>query len=237
MGSVLMVLTGSTVWTMKDGTPHPTGFWAEEFTRPHKTFSDAGLKVSIATPQGRTPVVDPLSLALPFNGNDAAAVQSHKSYIASMKSKLESSNALRRIDPADFDVIFIVGGHGPMQDLAVDPDIGGLIAAFLGDENKILASICHGQASFLSAHDGNGQWLFRGRRITAFSNQEETQASFAGNAPWLLEDRLRLAGANYVAKPAWTPHVVTDGNLVTGQQSTSAQVTADAVMNLLKVAV
>jgi putative intracellular protease/amidase len=232
-----MVLTGATVWTMKDGTPHPTGFWAEEFTRPHKTFSDAGLKVSIATPQGRTPVVDPLSLALPFNGNDAAAVQSHKAYIASMQAKLESSGALGSSDPADFDVLFIVGGHGPMQDLAVDPDIGGLIAAFLGDENKILASICHGQASFLSAHDGNGQWLFRGRTITAFSNQEETMASFAGNAPWLLEDRLRLAGANYVAKPAWTPHVVTDGNLVTGQQSTSAQVTADAVMKMLKVAV
>jgi putative intracellular protease/amidase len=149
-----MVLTGSNVWTMKDGTPHPTGLWAEEFTRPHKTFSDAGLKVSIATPQGRTPVVDPLSLALPFNGNDAAAVQSHKTYIASMKSKLESSSALGSIDPADFDVVFIVGGHGPMQDLAVDPDIGGLIAAVLRDENKILASICHGQASFLSAHDG-----------------------------------------------------------------------------------
>ncbi len=220
MSSVLMVLTGSTVWTMKDGTPHPTGFWAEEFTRPHKTFSDAGLKVSIATPQGRTPVVDPLSLALPFNGNDAAAVESHKAYIAAKKSTLESSNVLGRINPSDFDVMFIVGG-----------------AAIVGDENKILASICHGTASFLTAHDGNGQWLFKGRKLTAFSNQEETQASFAGNAPWLLEDRLRLAGANYVSKPAWTPHVVTDGNLITGQQSTSAQVTADAVMKMLKVAV
>ncbi len=185
----------------------------------------------------RFPVVDPLSLALPFNGNDAAAVESHKAYIAAKKSTLESSNVLGRINPSDFDVMFIVGGHGPMQDLAVDPDIGGLIAAILGDENKILASICHGTASFLTAHDGNGQWLFKGRKLTAFSNQEETQASFAGNAPWLLEDRLRLAGANYVSKPAWTPHVVTDGNLITGQQSTSAQVTADAVMKMLKVAV
>jgi putative intracellular protease/amidase len=181
--------------------------------------------------------VDPLSLALPFNGNDAAAVESHKAYIAAKKSTLESSNVLGRINPSDFDVMFIVGGHGPMQDLAVDPDIGGLIAAILGDENKILASICHGTASFLTAHDGNGQWLFKGRKLTAFSNQEETMASFAGNAPWLLEDRLRLAGANYVSKPAWTPHVVTDGNLITGQQSTSAQVTADAVMKMLKVAV
>jgi len=237
MSSVLMVLTGSTVWTMKDGTPHPTGFWAEEFTKPHKTFSDAGLKVTIATPQGRTPVVDPLSLALPFNGNDAAAVESHKAYIAAKKSTLENSKPLGTIDPSDFDVMFIVGGHGPMQDLAVDPDIGGLIAAILGDKNKILASICHGTAAFFTAHDGKGQWLFKGRNLTAFSNQEETQASFAGNAPWLLEDRLRLAGANYVAKPAWTPHVVTDGNLITGQQSTSAQVTADAVMKMLKVAV
>src|SRR5438552_15133422 len=97
MSSVLMVLTGSTVWTMKDGTPHPTGFWAEEFTRPHKTFSDAGLKVSIATPQGRTPVVDPLSLALPFNGNDAATVESHKAYIAAEKSMIERSIVLGRI--------------------------------------------------------------------------------------------------------------------------------------------
>jgi putative intracellular protease/amidase len=237
MSSVLMVLTGSRVWTMKDGTPHPTGFWAEEFTRPHKTFADAGFEVSIATPQGRTPVVDPISLALPFNNNDAAAVQSHKAYITSMKSQLESSLALSEVDAAKFDVMFIVGGHGPMQDLAVDPDIGGLIAGFLSNKNKILASVCHGQASFLSAHDDKGQWLFKGRTITAFSNQEETMASFAGNAPWLLEDRLRLAGANYVAKPAWTPHVITEGNLVTGQQSTSAQVTADAVMKLLKVAV
>jgi putative intracellular protease/amidase len=154
-----------------------------------------------------------------------------------MKSRLEGALALSKVDPANFDVMFIVGGHGPMQDLAVDPDIGGLIARFLGDKTKVLASICHGQASFLSAHDDKGQWLFKGRTITAFSNQEETMASFAGNAPWLLEDRLRLAGANYVAKPAWTPHVITEGNLVTGQQSTSAQVTADAVMNLLKVAV
>src|SRR5437879_4933189 len=187
MSSVLMVLTGSTVWTMKDGTPHPTGFWAEEFTRPHKTFSDAGLKVSIATPQGRTPVVDQLSLALPFNGNDAAAVESHKAYIAAKKSTLESSNVLGRINPSDFDVMFVVGGHGPMQDLAVDPDIGGLIAAILGGENKILASICHGTASFLTAHDGSGQWLFKGCKLSVFRNQEGTLDSFSGNTPRLSE--------------------------------------------------
>jgi len=234
MTSVLMILTGSDVWTMKDGTPHPTGFWMEEFVRPHKTFSDVGFDVSIATPQGRVPTVDPLSLALQFNHNDQAEVDSQKAYLDSFKAELESPLALDNVNPDDYDVIFIVGGHGPMQDLAVDPDIGGLIAAALSDQDKILAAVCHGSASFLPAHNAGGDWLFKGRRLTGFSNAEETMASFSGNAPWLLEDRLRLAGAAYEAGPAYEPHTVTDGNLVTGQQNYSAQAAADEVMNLLK---
>ena len=229
-----MVLTGADTWTMKDGSPHPTGFWMEEFVKPHKTFTNAGLEVSIATPRGRTPTVDPLSLALQFNHNDAAEVESQKSYLDSLKSELEDTLALGGIDRADFDVMFVVGGHGPMQDLAVDPDIGRLMVDILRDQDKILAAVCHGPASFLSAHDTDGSWLFAGRRLTAFSNEEETQATFAGNAPWLLEDRLRLAGALYEAQRAWTPHTVTDGNLVTGQQNYSAQATADAVMEALQ---
>ena len=234
MTSVLMVLTGADTWTMKDGSPHPTGFWMEEFVKPHKTFTNAGLEVSIATPRGRTPTVDPLSLALQFNHDDAAEVESQQSYLDSRTSELEDTLALGGIDRADFDVMFVVGGHGPMQDLAVDPDIGRLMVDILRDQDKILAAVCHGPASFLSAHDTDGSWLFAGRRLTAFSNEEETQATFAGNAPWLLEDRLRLAGALYEAEPAWTPHTVTDGNLVTGQQNYSAQATADAVMEALQ---
>jgi putative intracellular protease/amidase len=234
MTSVLMVLTGADTWTMKDGSPHPTGFWMEEFMRPHKTFAEAGFEVSIATPQGRTPTVDPLSLALEFNHNDQAEVDSQKAYLDSLKPELGNPLVLGDVDPADYDVMFVVGGHGPMQDLAVDPNIGRLMVAILGDQNKILAAVCHGPASFLSAHDAGGKWLFAGRRLTGFSNEEETQSTFAGNAPWLLEDRLRLAGARYEAEPAWTPHAVTDGNLVTGQQNYSAQATADAVMQALK---
>lgn len=236
MTSVLMVLTGANVWTMKDGTPHPTGFWAEEFVKPHKTFTGAGFDVSMATPQGRTPTVDPLSMALPFNHDDVAEVESQKAYLESVKPQLENTLALSGADPAKYDVMFVVGGHGPMQDLAVDPDIGRLIAAILGDQNKVLAAVCHGPASFLPAHDDGG-WLFTGRRLTGFSNVEETMASFAGNAPWLLEDRLRLAGALYVAGPPYQAHTVTDGNLVTGQQNYSAQVTADAVLEALKARV
>jgi putative intracellular protease/amidase len=140
------------------------------------------------------------------------------------------------VNPADFDVVFVVGGHGPMQDLAVDPDIGGLLGAMLDDPNKIVAAVCHGPAGFLSAHRQDGTWLFKSRKLTAFSNEEETQATFAGNAPWLLQDRLRLAGAIYEARPAYTPHVVVDGNLITGQQNYSAEVTAKAVLEQLRKA-
>jgi putative intracellular protease/amidase len=234
MTSVAMILTGSSVWTMKDGTPHPTGFWAEEFVKPHQTFTAAGFDVTVSTPLGRTPTADPLSFNLGYNNNDENVVHSFKQYLDALRDRLENTTPIAGLDPGALDVVFVVGGHGPMQDLAVDPDISGLFNAILGNRSKILAAVCHGPASFLSAHRPDGTWLFRGRRLTGFSNEEETQAGFAGNAPWLLEDRLRLTGADYVAKPAWAPHAVTDGNLVTGQQNYSAQVTADAVMKVIK---
>jgi putative intracellular protease/amidase len=160
-------------------------------------------------------------------------VDSYQQYLDGLRGRMENTTPLADLDPSRLDVVFVVGGHGPMQDLAVDPDLSDLFNATLDDPGKVLAAVCHGPASFLSAHRPDGTWLFKGRRLTGFSNQEETQASFAGNAPWLLEDRLRLAGAEYVAEPAWTPHAVTDGNLVSGQQNYSAQVTADAVMKVL----
>jgi putative intracellular protease/amidase len=233
MTSIAMIMTGSSVWTMKDGSLHPTGFWAEEFVKPHQTFSAAGFDVTLSTPHGRTPTVDPLSFDPAYNNNDQSVVDSYNEYLGGLRDRLENTTPIADLDPRALDVVFVVGGHGPMQDLAVDPDISGLFNAILGDPSKVLAAVCHGPASFLSAHRPDGTWLLRGRRLTGFSNEEETQASFAGNAPWLLEDRLRLAGAEYVAKPAWTPHAVTDGNLITGQQNYSAQVTADAVMKAL----
>ena len=233
MTPVAIIMTGSSVWTMKDGTPHPTGFWAEEFVKPHRTFTGAGFDVTLSTPQGRTPTVDPLSYDPAYNNNDQSVVDSYKEYLGGLRGGLETTTPVASLDPSRLDVVFVVGGHGPMQDLAVDPDISDLFNAILDQPNKILAAVCHGPASFLSAHRPDGTWLFKGRRLTGFSNQEETQASFAGNAPWLLEDRLRLAGAEYVAEPAWTPHAVTDANLVTGQQNYSAQAAADAVMKVL----
>ena len=235
MKTVLMVLTGASTWTMKNGTPHPTGFWSEEFVAPHQKLVSAGLTVKVATPGGVKPTADPLSFSVAYNNNDPESVATQKKYLQQVSESLNSPLKLEEVEPDQFDVIFLVGGHGPMQDMAVHPTIGKLLAAALDDSEKIVASVCHGSAGFLSAHREDGTWLFKDRKLTGFSNEEETAATFAGNAPWLLEDRLRLAGAHYVSLPAWTPHVVVDGNLITGQQQVSAGVVADAVLKQLNL--
>jgi putative intracellular protease/amidase len=235
MSSIVMVLSGASVWTMKNATPHPTGFWSEEFVTPHRKFTEAGFKVTIATPGGVNPTVDPLSFQLSYNRNDANAVAEQKDYMKRLGSALTSPARVEDLDPAAYDGIFLVGGHGPMQDLAVHGTIGQVLVAMIDNPSKFVATVCHGVAGLFGAARPDGTWAFRDRQLTGFSNEEETEAGFAGNAPWLLEDRLRIAGARYVAKPAWTPHVVTDDNLISGQQNYSAGVTADAVLEQMKV--
>ncbi len=233
MKSILMVLTGAKTWTMKDGTAHPTGFWAEEFIEPHKVFTDAGLKVTLATPGGVTPVVDALSLSLGMNNNDADNVAGQQAYLKQAEAVLAASVKLEDVQAGSYDAVFVPGGHGPMQDLAVHPTFGEFLAAMLDDPSKVVGAVCHGPASFLPAHRADGSWLFKGRALTGFSNEEETLATFAGNAPWLLEDRLRLAGSRYEAGTAWGVNVVVDGNLITGQNPASAEASANAVLKQL----
>jgi putative intracellular protease/amidase len=237
MTSVVMVVSGASVWTMKNATPHPTGFWSEEFVTPHRTFTDAGLTVTVASPGGVTPTVDPLSFNLSYNDDDAGKVAEQKDYTRRLGAALTSPMRVEDIDPNRFDVILLVGGHGPMQDMAVHPTMGAVLVAMLDTARKIVAAVCHGPAGFFTASRADGTWAFKDRQITGFSNQEETLAGFSGNAPWLLEDRLRISGARYIAKAPWTPHALVDGNLVTGQQNYSAGVTADAVLKQLAVIV
>ena len=103
------------------------------------------------------------------------------------------------IEPDPFDVIFPVGGHGPMQDMAVHPTLGLVPVAMLDNLRKIVAAVCHSPAGLLTASRADGTWACRDRQLTGFSNEEETQAGFTGNAPWLLEDRLRISAARYIA--------------------------------------
>ncbi len=233
MSTLLMVLTGARTWTLNDGTEHPTGFWAEEFVVPHRIYTEAGLDVTIATPGAATPIADELSLALAMNGDDSDKVSALRSYLAQAKGLLEAAVSLETVDPASFDSVFVPGGHGPMQDLAVNPDIARVLETMLDDPSKVVASVCHGPASFLSATRADGSSLLSGRRMTAFTNEEETQAGFATKAPWLLEDRLRSAGAVFDSGPAWGSFIVSDGNLITGQNPASSAEAANAVVEQL----
>jgi len=223
MSSVLLVLSGARVWSLKDGTQHPTGFWADEFVAPYRLLIAAGHDVTIATPGARVPVVDQASLG------DASGAEL-RAYLESVKDVLESPIRLEDVDPAAYDGVFIPGGHGPMQDLAVNPDVARILAALLPDNGKVVASLCHGPAAFLAAGDAEGNWLFKGRKLTAFTDDEEKQAGLADKAPWLLEDRLRAGGAVFESGPAWSSHVVVDGNLITAQNPASAEAAGRAIL-------
>lgn len=232
MYSVLMILTSARSWTQMDGTQRPTGFWAEEFVVPHEILVSAGAAVTIATPAGKPATVDAASLSPQANHGDVAKVDALSTYLDRYADVLKAPHRIEDVDLSEFDAVFVPGGHGPMQDLAVDESVGRVLSTALADSAKVVGAVCHGQASFLSAGDSAG-WAFKGRRLTAFTNEEETQVGLAANAPWLLEDRLRAAGGSFVAGAPWSSHVVVDGNLVTGQNPGSAEAAARAMLDLL----
>ena len=233
MSSVLIVLSAARFWSQKDGSQHPTGFWAEEFVVPHRILTEAGVQITIATPGGRVPVPDEGSLSEASNGGDAAKVADFRAYLDQVQPVLDAPVRLEDVDPSGFDAVLIPGGHGPMQDLAVDPDLARLLTTVLPDQSKVVASLCHGVAGFLPAGNSDGSWLFKGRKMTSFTDEEEGQAGLAENAPWLLESRLRQAGAVFESGPAWGPFVVTDGNLITGQNPASGELAAEELLKAL----
>ncbi len=232
MPHVLIVLTGADHWTLNDGTQHPTGFWAEELLAPVEVFRDAGIDMTFATPGGVRPAVDEGSLRPDAVGGEEKAAELRKG-LEGLSGQLASPLRLEDIDPAQYDAVFIPGGHGPMEDLAVSDDLGRLLVTVL-DAGQVVASVCHGPAGLLNATRPDGTWAFAGRQLTAFANEEERQAGLADKAPWLLEDRIRSAGGNFQAGPAWAPFVVVDGNLVTGQNPASSTEAAERVVRLLR---
>jgi putative intracellular protease/amidase len=212
-----MVVSAADRWTLADGTTHPTGFWAEEVVEPHRVFSAAGWDITVATPGGRPPTVDRKSLrGLPGAGHRLTA------YLDRIAGVLAAPLNLGAIDPADFDVVFYPGGHGPMEDLAVDPVSGALLTSVL-TSGRPLALLCHAPAAAFAAHPVGGRWPFAGYRMTALSNREERFNRFARKASWLVETRLREQGARYERGPVpFAPYVVVDRNLYTGQNPASS---------------
>ncbi|MDJ0466228.1 type 1 glutamine amidotransferase domain-containing protein [Streptomyces sp. H27-C3] len=230
MAKILFVMTGADQWTLADGSKHPTGFWAEEAVAPYRAFTAAGHEIVVATPGGVVPPLDKGSLAPELNGGQEAA-DAIAAELASITA-IQQPIKLEEADLADYAVVFYPGGHGPMEDLAVNADSGRLLTAAL-ESGKPLAVVCHAPAAMLAAKRADGSWPFAGYRLTGFTNAEETQAGFADKAKWLLQDRLVELGADFQEGEPWAPKVVVDRNLFTGQNPVSSAPLAAEVLKAL----
>jgi putative intracellular protease/amidase len=230
MSKILFVMTGADHWTLADGTRHASGFWAEEAVAPYEAFRAAGHEIVVATPGGVVPTVDEGSLAPEVNGGaeGAAKVAAGLAALAELRSPVK----LEDVGLGEFAAVFYPGGHGPMEDLAVDPVSGRLLVDAL-DSGKPLAVLCHGPAALLAAAQADGSNAFAGYRVAAFTNAEESQAGFADRAKWLLQDRLTEAGVQVREGEPWAANIVVDRNLVSGQNpASSAGVAAEVLKKL-----
>ncbi|MEU0334400.1 type 1 glutamine amidotransferase domain-containing protein [Streptomyces sp. NPDC006193] len=230
MSKILFVMTGADRLTLADGTAHPTGFWAEEAVVPHRALTAAGHEVGVATPGGVVPPVDRASLAAEVNGGQDKADELTRA--VEEMTELRTPVKLSEVDLDDYAAVFYPGGHGPMEDLAVDAESGRLLVAAL-DSGKPLAVVCHGPAALLAAVRADGANAFAGYRAAAFTNEEETQGGLAGRVRWLLQDRLTEAGVEVQAGEPWAPHVVVDRTLVTGQNPASSAGVAEELLKKL----
>ncbi|MFF0499835.1 type 1 glutamine amidotransferase domain-containing protein [Nocardia aobensis] len=224
MKKVLFVVSAADRWTLNDGTIHPSGYWAEELAVPHRIFAEAGWDITIATPGGKAPTVDQLSLG--FAGGMPWKRREVKSYLDSISAQLDHPHVLAEVNADDFDLVFYPGGHGPMEDLAYDEVSGALLAARVAAD-KPLALLCHAPAAILAATRSDGTSAFAGYRMTGLSNREELLNRFSKKAPWLLEDRMKEAGVEYVkAFLPLRPYVTVDRNVYTGQNPQSSHALA-----------
>lgn len=228
MVDVLFVVTAATGWTLKDGSVHPTGYWAEELAEPHRLFTETGWSITVATPGGMPPTLDELSLGVA--GGLPKKRAEIRRYLESISDVLDHPRTLAEVDEAVFDLVFYPGGHGPMEDLAVDEDSGRLLQRRL-DSGRPLALLCHAPAAILAATNSDGTNAFAGRTMTGLSNAEERLNPFAWKAKWLLQDAMIKAGVDYdKGMIPLRPHVVVDGALYSGQNPQSAEALAERII-------
>jgi putative intracellular protease/amidase len=221
---ILMVLTSHDVLGK---TGRKTGFWLEEFAAPYFVFKDAGIELTLASPKGGQPPLDPKS---DLAENQTPAMTRFKNDEAAQKV-LANTRKLADMKAEDFDTIFYVGGHGPMWDLAESPVSKALIEAFY-NTGKPVALVCH-SPGVLRHVVYKGEPLVKGKHVTGFTDGEEADAQLTTVVPFLVEDELMRLGATFEKKRNWEPHAVVDGRLVTGQNPASSTSAAHALLKVL----
>jgi putative intracellular protease/amidase len=224
--NILMVLTSH---DQLGDTGHKTGFWLEEFAAPYYVFKDALAKITLASPLGGQPPLDPKS-------DDAASqTDATRRFKADSiaQAALASTLKLSLLTAADFDAVFYPGGHGPLWDLAEDAKSIALIDAMIA-AGKPVAAVCHAPGVLRHAKAPDSQGLLHDKNVTGFSNTEEEAAGLTKVVPYLVEDMLKEHGGKYSKAADWLPHVVVDGLLITGQNPASSEPAARALLARLR---
>lgn len=225
MKKILMVLTSH---DQLGDTGKKTGFWLEEFAAPYYVFIDAGATLTLASPKGGQPPLDPKSDEADAQTN---ATERFKGDTEAQKA-LANTLPLASVDPYDFDAVFYPGGHGPLWDLAQDKHSHILLEAFYA-ANKPIATVCHAPGVLKHIKAPDGEPVVKGKHVTGFSNSEEDAVGLSDIVPFLLEDMLKANGGLYSKAADWSSHVVEDGHLITGQNPASSEATAQALLKRL----
>ena len=221
---ILMVLTSH---DQLGDTGRKTGFWLEEFAAPYFVFRDAGVELTLASPKGGQPPIDPKS-DLPEGQTPAMA--RFKQDPAAQKA-LSQTVKLADMKAEDYDTVFYVGGHGPMWDLVDNPDSIALIESFY-NSGKPVAAVCHSPGVFHRV-TYNGAPLVKGKRVTGFTNGEEEAVHLTHVVPFLVEDELKRIGGHYEKAPDWQSFAIVDGRLITGQNPASSTAAAQALLKVV----
>jgi len=221
--NVLIVLTSH---DQLGDTGKKTGFWLEELAAPYYAFLDAGATITLASPKGGQPPLDPKSNEPDSQTDSTRRFQAD----ADATARLANTVRLDSVSEADFDTVFYPGGHGPLWDLAEDTHSIALIESFIG-AGKPVGLVCHAPGVLRHVKAADGSALVKGRKVTGFTNSEEEGVGLTKVVPFLVEDTLKALGGDYSKGADWAPHVVADGLLVTGQNPASS---ADAAATLLQ---
>ena len=225
MAHILMVLTSH---DQLGDTGKKTGFWLEEFAAPYYVFKDAGAQITLASPHGGQPPLDPKS------DDENAQTDATRRFKADAEAQkqLASTVPLSSVKAGDFDAVFYPGGHGPLWDLAEDAQSISLIEKTFA-AGKPLALVCHAPGVLRHTKASDGSPLVQGKKVTGFTNSEEDAVQLTKIVPFLVEDMLKANGGVYSKGPDWAPYVLTDGTLVTGQNPASSEQGAHALLKLL----